>query len=218
MMHPQFLIQNENLYASVGNYGIGNHFAVQQTPYADRTVINQKLRQPALPHSANKQDAIWQIKLRDIRHRFLGQPVEYSFQRKIVKDTGGFVANCPINWGWRASGGVTAGGLMYGAMAITDAAIGSRLKRYPLSNKLLKIMGIQGLSGFQEVNVLESPKTRQFVADILLSSNFLQSGIVQGDQLKNMIDTGLSSTINRSGIEFALDVALAQQNFLSSNA
>lgn len=217
MMHPLFLIQNENLYASVGNYCIGNHFAVQQTPYADRTVINQKLRQPPIPRQANQQDAIWKIKLRDIRHRFLGQPVEYSFQRKIVKDTGGFVANCPINWGWRARGGVSVGGLIYGAMAITDAALGSRLKHYPLSGKLLKLAGIQGLSGFQEVNVLENPKTWQFVADTLLSSAFLQSGIVQSSELRGMIDSSMTGTINRSGIEFSLDVALAQHNFLTNN-
>ena len=213
MMHPQFLIQNENLYASVGNYSIGNHFAVQQTPYADRSVIGQKLRQPPNPHQGSKPDAIWQIKLRDVRHRFLGQPVAYSFQRKVVKDTGGFVANCPINWGWRARGGVSLGGLMYGAMAMTDAVLGSKLGKHPIPNNILKAVGIKGLSSFQEVNILANPKTKQFVADTLLSAGSRQSGILESRQLELIVESGLSDTRQRSNLEFALDVALAQHNF-----
>lgn len=215
MMHPQFLIQNENLYASLGNYCIGSHFAVQQTPYADRTVITQKLREPPNPNTGHKAEAIWRIKLRDLRHRILGQPVEYSFQRRIVKDAGGFVSSCPINWGWRARGGVAIGGLMYGAMAMTDALLGSKLGRHPLPTKILTSVGIHGFSGFQAVDILEKPRTRQFVADTLLSTAIKQGGILNGKELERVIESGLSEPRHRANLEFALDVALAQQNFLN---
>ena len=216
MMDPKFLIQNENLYASLGNYCIGNHFAVQQTPYADRTVIEQKLRQPPNLNTNNKDEAIWRIKLRDLRHRIVGQPVEYSFQRRIVKNSGKFVANCPINWGWRASGGVSIGGLTYGAMAMTDALLGSKLGRHPIPTKILTSVGIHGFSGFQAVDILGKPRTRQFVADTLLSSDSSQSGILNRKELERLVKSWLVEPRDRSNIEFALDVVLAQQNFLNS--
>ena len=90
---PLELIQHESLFASMGNFCIGGSFATQQTPYADRTVIVQKLREPVAQSKASPTPAA--MRIRDLKHRFLGDPVEKSFQRKLVVDVGGVVARSP---------------------------------------------------------------------------------------------------------------------------
>ena len=217
LMHPLFLIQNESLYASLGNICIGSHFTIQHSPYADRTVISQKLRQPPIPNLHQKQESIWQIKIRDLQHRLFGQPLMYSFQRRVVKDTGGFVANCPINWGWRARGGVSLGGLAYGILSMADAVLSSKLSNHPLLSKILTSVGIHGLSGFQVVDMLQQSRVKQFVADTLLSSNSLEAGIFDTNEIKQLVNLGLSDPRYRTNLEFALDVALAQNNFLNTS-
>lgn len=207
-----FLIQNENLHASLGNSCIGNHFAVQQTPYADRTLISQKLKQPPLPDEGS--GSILKTRMRDLRHRFLGQPVSYSFQRRIVRDVGGFVANCPINWGWRARGGVSLGGLLFGGMAIADVVLGSRFGSNPLAKRVLSAVGVLGFSSFQSTEVLGHSHIRQFVADTLLSDANLQSGVLDQNQVRQLVDRDFTDKTVRPDIEFALDVALARQHFL----
>lgn len=207
-----FLIQNENLHASLGNSCIGNHFAVQQTPYADRTLISQKLKQPPLPDDGS--GSILKTRLRDLRHRFLGQPVTYSFQRRIVRDVGGFVANCPINWGWRARGGVSLDGLMLGGMAIADVVLGSRFGSNAMAKRFLSAVGVLGFSSFQSTEVLGHSNIRQFVADTLLSNANLQSGVLDPHQIRQLVDRDYTDKTVRPDIEFALDVALARQHFL----
>lgn len=207
-----FLIQNENLHASLGNSCIGSHFAVQQTPYADRTLISQKLKQPPLPDEGS--GSILKTRMRDLRHRFLGQPVSYSFQRRIVRDVGGFVANCPINWGWRARGGVSLDGLMFGGMAIADVVLGSRFGSNAMAKRILSTMGVLGFSSFQSTEVLGHSNIRQFVADTLLSNANLQSGILDPHQIRELVDRDFTDKTVRPDIEFALEVALARQHFL----
>ncbi len=208
-----FLIQDENLHASLGNSCIGSHFAVQQTPYADRTLIAQKLRQPPLPD--RDADSILKARLRDLRHRFLGQPLAHSFQRRIVRDVGGFVANCPVNWGWRARGGVSLGGLLFGAMAISDVVLGSRFGRNPVARNILSSLGVLGFSSFQADDMLGNPAARQFVADTLLSAENTQNGVLNKKQIRSLADRDFSDKAVRPDVEFALDVAMAQRHFLS---
>lgn len=207
-----FLIQNENLFASLGNYCIGSHFAIQQTPYADRTLISQKLRQPPLPQTGS--DSILRIRLRDLRHRFLGQPVAISFQRRIVRDVGGFVSTCPVNWGWRARGGVSLPGLVYGGMAIADVVLGSRFGRIPVARQILSSVGVLGFSSFQASDLLGQPRVREFIADTLLSAEHAQNGVLDKQQLRQLVDRDVADKGSRADVEFALDVAMAQQHFL----
>ena len=88
------LIQEESLFVSIANFCIGSSCATQKTPYADRTVILQKLREPILQHTSTNATV---VRLRDLRHRFLGDPICTSFQRQIVARVGGAVARSPIN-------------------------------------------------------------------------------------------------------------------------
>ena len=61
---------------------------------------------------------------------------------------GDFVANCPINWGWKVAGGYSPAGLYYGAKAFTDIVVGNRLDRVPGAGRLLELSGIKGFSSF----------------------------------------------------------------------
>src|SRR5439155_10987193 len=57
----------------------------------------------------------------DLKHRILGDPVRYSFQRRYLAEVGGIGATHPINWGWRAAGGVSPLGLARGILTAFDA-------------------------------------------------------------------------------------------------
>lgn len=208
---PLFLIQNENLHASLGNSCVGSHFVVQQSPYADCTMIENKLREPQMP--APQVEEIWRIKWRDLRHRLLGQPVSRSFQRRIVRDIGGFVAQCPINWGWRARGGVSFGGLILGATAVADAVFGSRFRGRPFPTRLLSLSGIHGFSGFQADDVLAQPKTLEFLNDTLRSTHIRQGGALSLSALDRALQMSVTNPDSRAQLEFSLEIALAQQNF-----
>lgn len=212
VLNAQYLIQNEYLYAAVANYSIGSHYVVQQTPYADATLISQKLREPELIRP--KSDSIWKIKLNDLRHRFLGDSIKNSFQRQLIKDIGGYAATCPINWGWRAKGGVSIEGVFFGSMALVDTVVSTQMVRHPFTNKIVDLMGIRGISGFEEVNILESFRIREYVSDMLLSTISLQNGILNPYKIKNLVDSDMADPRNRNDIEFVMDIILAQLNYL----
>lgn len=105
---------------------------------------------------------------------------------------------------------------MNGAKALTDALLGSRLGRHPLPTRILTLAGIHGFSGFQAVDMLAKPATRQFVADTLLSAGCRQSGVLAPTELERVVKLGLTDPRYRANLEFAMDVALAQQNFLKA--
>lgn len=213
ILNSLYLIQNEYLYSAVANYSIGNHFIVQQTPYADYTQITQKLHEP--DYRSNKNNTLLDVKLNDLKHRFFGDSVQYSFQRKIVKDIGGYVSTCPINWGWKAQGGVTIDGIINGSMALIDTLTSSRKVQSTVINSLLKLTGIRGFSGFEEINIFESERVKEYVSDTLLSSVCLQNDVLDANKIRNIVDSDISDPRNRINIEFTMDIALAQMNFLS---
>jgi len=81
---------------------------------------------------------------------------------------------------------------------------------------MLTSLGIHALCGCQEVDILQNPTMNQFVTDTLLSSDSMQAGIFDRKEIEHMVQCGAGDTTPRSGLEFALDVALAQKNFLKS--
>src|SRR4029077_5036952 len=98
---------------------------VEQSPYASRALIELL---PLRPRVAENNDnlSVLQRRLNDLRHRFLGEPVRHSFQRTLIARQGGAVASYPINWGWRAKGGVSVAGALTGLATFIDAMAGSR--------------------------------------------------------------------------------------------
>ena len=108
----EFILQHEVPFSRVGNFAIGNHFAIQQSPYADRALIETMACRPAGGPSLS--GSMTRMRLIDLKHRFLGHPKAFSFQRSLLVRMGGFASTYPINFGWRATGGLSLRGMLLG--------------------------------------------------------------------------------------------------------
>ena len=209
----EFLLQNEVPFSSVGNYCIGNYFTVQQSPYANYLLIENSFRMPA-DKNAGESLSLIQLRLNDLRHRFLGEPELYSFQRKLIKEIGGYVATCPINWGWRAKGGVSLSGLVNGGLAFLDAIAYSKGLNSGLIGKGFKLMHIAGLHEFKDYTVWLKSYMKEFIHDTLLSDSIKGSGLFNVKILTKILEEHYSDRNDHyKEIVFALDLALAKQIF-----
>jgi hypothetical protein len=208
---PLELIQLESLFASMGNSCIGGSYVTQQTPYADRTVISQKLREPVL--RSYEIATVMALRLRDLRYRFLGDPIRTSFQRQIVASVGGMVARTPVNWGWRPAGAVSLAGIALGTLGLLDMIVNTRLARRGVASRITARIGIDGFSGFQYVDLLRERPVADFVNDTLHASAAQQSPVLNPLILRRALAKGLDDHSARATLLFALDVVLAWQNF-----
>ena len=205
------LIQLERLFASMGNSCIGESYVTQQTPYADRTVISQKLREPVLRRY--EIAPMMALRLRDLKHRFLGDPIRTSFQRQIIASVGGIVARTPVNWGWQPCGGVSLAGTALGTLGLIDMVINTRLAGRGVASRIMSRIGIDGLSGFEYVDLLRERPVAEFVNDTLRASAAQQSPMLNALVLRRALAKGLSDRSARATLLFALDIVLARQNF-----
>lgn len=211
LLDPGFLIKRENLFAQINNYSIGHEMLTQQTPYADRELINTKFSEPQ--SNRDHPQTMSAIKFRDLKHRIIGQSLDHSFQCKVVQMAGGKVATCPINWGWTTDGGFSAGGLYYGSKAFADIAIGNKLDRIPGMKQLLNASGIKGFSSFHTQHTLYTKSMQHFIKEMLLKQSVRESGLFNNARLDELISNGLSDISNYSEVVLTLDLALATENF-----
>jgi len=211
LLAPEFLIQKENLFAQISNYSIGHETLIQHTPYADRSLINAKYSE--LLTTRDNPKTISEIKMRDLKHRIIGQSPDRSFQCRVTQIAGGKVASCPINWGWTTDGGFSVGGLYYGAKAFADILIGNKLNNFPRGKKLMEKAGIKGFSSFHTQHILYSKDMQSYIKDILLKQKIRESGLFNKNRLDYLIDKGFDEQSNYSEIVLTLDLALACENF-----
>ena len=207
------LIQQESLFASIANFSIGQSYVRQQTPYADRTVILQKLREPIISANSTNSTNSTAVRMRDLKHRFLGDPRHTSFQRQLIIHTGGEVARNPINWGWRASGGVSLSGILYGMLALLDVVISTRLPKNSLAARTVSRLGMSGFSSFEYEDLLSRRPIAEFVYDTLKSDAATSNAVLNQAMLRRALDVGFNDRAARKKLLFALDVVLAQRNF-----
>jgi hypothetical protein len=208
----EFILRNETVFTSVGNYSVGNHFAVQQSPYGSRQLIETLARQPdaaaGLPSGSRLR-----MRLRDLRHRFIGEPEERSFQRKLVRRQGGFAAECPVNWGWRPTGGVSPTATALGAATLVGMY--ARAKGWdagPLRG-VMKVTGLPGLHDFRESDQWLRD-LREFVTDTITARAVMEAGLFDSEMLHAKLENHFSGRANEfESIVFALDLALCYQLF-----
>ncbi len=213
LLDYEFLLQNEVPFSSASNYCIGNHFFIQQTPYADVRLIEVTRH---APRSEDQKDSLslFQLRLKDLRHRFLGGPEIFSFQRKLIKRIGGVVASCPINWGWRAKGGLSFSGLIAGTLTFADAIACSKGFDSGLTGKGLKMARITGLHEFRYHKKWMKSYLKEFVIDTLSSNSAKNCGLFNLKNVNKMLkEHFLSVKCHHKALTFALDLALAQQIF-----
>jgi hypothetical protein len=206
---PLALIQRESLFASMANFCIGASYVTQQSPYADRSVILNKLREPAA-RRAERYTALG-VRMRDLKHRFLGAPIGTSFQRDIVARTGGAVASVPINWGWRPAGGISVGGVTLGVLALTDTVVSTRLPRDGVAARVSSALRISGISGFQGRDIFHDRNVADFVRDTVAAGLDGASSVLDAPVVNRALATGFGDASARAIQLFALDVVLARQ-------
>ena len=114
-----WLLLRQTLFANIANYCIGSSYCVQRSPYATRRLIELLPYRPRCLRFPNGMN-YWTLRAAQVRHLFLGEPLQQSFQRRLIAETGGFIASCPVNWGWRPQGGISWQGLWRGILACGD--------------------------------------------------------------------------------------------------
>ena len=205
------LLQNEIPNSSVGNYSIGNYFAVQKTPYANRKLIEVSLHIPK--KDKHQAASLIAMRMKDLYHRFLGESEKISFQRKYINRCGGFVAEYPINWGWKASGGISILKFFQGCLSIIDAFAEKRMIENEIGKQMLGIMRISGLHVYKHPSRWLKEYLRNFVYDSVMST--ANDEIFNKNIMINVLDDYFNKNINKyhSTILFILDLCMAKQLF-----
>ena len=208
----EFLLQREIPFSSVANYSIGNYFAIQQSPYANSRLIEATQRRPA-GELQTKSASLIKMRINDLRHRFMGESDLQSFQVKLIKQIGGDVASYPINWGWRAKGGVSLKGLLYGGLTFVDALICSKGLDRGVVYKGLKALHVAGLHEYRSFHE-ELQFLRDYVHDMLLADSVKGSGLFNSGRIAQTLKEHYElKKFHHKEISLALDLALAQQIF-----
>jgi hypothetical protein len=208
-----FLLEQEIPFSSVGNYGVGNNFAAQQTPYADRQLIEISANRPQSPENKGVTSLL-AMRLKDLRHRFLGEPVATSFQRKFIKETDGAVAEIPINWGGRAKGGVSYSGIARGMMALADAALASKAIDTGPIHDVASLFHIVGVHEYRPCNTWLKTHLKDFVLDQFASKSTKECGLFDVATLQKSAHGYFSCKSNSfKNMALSLDLALAAKIF-----
>lgn len=214
----EFLFQQEFVFTQVGNYSVGDFFAVQQSPYASRDLIAVCYRQPLKQKIETSMSPV-RLRLKDLQHRFLGEPETYSFQRRLIHRIGGLVASYPINWGWRAKGGISPAGAFLGGLAIVDAYTERAGWDSGAVGEVLRALHVTGLHEHRKPKRWLRDSLRDFVQDTLRSAESQACGILDTKIVGRMLDEHYSDRgSHHRSLVLALDLALAAKNFRATLA
>lgn len=208
-----FHVQYENLYAAEANYCIGHHYATQKSPYADIGVLLTKAREPALER---RRSGSTMLRLRDLRHRFMGLPEIQSFQRSRVRRNGGVCASLAVNWGWKPCGGMTLAGTMQGFRAFADMSAGFLgVHEGPLA-AVLRAVGAAGYGTFHDYWLMESALMRDYLMDLLDDTRVLDMDIFDREHVWRSLSSDRNGRRTMATRSYLLDVALACKIFTSA--
>jgi hypothetical protein len=211
-----FILQQEIPSTLVGNFSVGSHFAAQQTPYASRALIDTLAQRAAAMHEVASRSA-FRLRLRDLRHRFLGEPATRSFQRRLVARLGGFAAECPVNWGWRPKGGVSPVGLMWGGATLVGMYARARGLDDGALRSVMQWTGLPALHDFRESRRWLRVTLHEYVRDLFASQRIREAGLFDAARLTAALDAYAAGAAGHyATITFALDVALAHRNFVET--
>jgi hypothetical protein len=206
----EFILKNEMVFTLASNYPIGNHYAKQLTPYASRELIETLAQQPRV--AGRSSHSMLRMRLRDLGHRFLGEPTEMSFQRTLLRRFGGFAAHYPINWGWRADGGVSIKGTTLGAATLFGMYARARGLEGGFLRPVLDFTGLPALHDFRESRRWLRTTLRDYTLDTMGSLSTRGSGLFDHTTLAVVLDEHFSGKRDHyQTVTFALDIALASR-------
>ena len=209
----KFLLNNEIPFSSVANYAIGNHYLIQKSPYANKKLIEIAKRIPANPKNW-KIPSTKKIVINDLKHRFIGESNKFSFQIKYIRDVGGYVSKCPINWGMNANKHMSLYGLFYGSLSLVDIFLSKKSIRNEMVKTLSKNAKIDGIHVFIPLPRILKNRLKEFVIDTLSSKRVGESHLFNKRMLeKNIWSFYQNDGKNAENIIFAMDVAIAMNIF-----
>jgi len=206
------LLQDEVPNSSCGNYCIGNYYAVQKTPYADRKLIELAAQMPG--DESHQRASLIGMRIKDLQHRFLGEPENKSFQRRLIKSCGGFASEYPINCGWKAQGGISARGTVLGLLSMIDALYHMKHITNHFAQQMLTYTGVFGLYEYRHTFLWIKNYLKEYIHDVVLDcacTSPLRKKAVS-DVFHDYFYNGATCQYNT--ICFALDIALANTIFL----
>jgi hypothetical protein len=154
------------------------------------------------------------MRLRDLNHRFLGEPARISFQRSLLQHLGGPAARYPINYGWRATGGVAPGGLALGVAALLGMIVQKTgLDEGPLGRRVIP-PSVPALHNFRRSASWLREDLEAFTRDLLSSTEVRQANLFNRRNLDTVLqDYFAGRKEHHQTVAFALDVALAHKAF-----
>jgi hypothetical protein len=206
-------LQRELLCSSVANYSIGNHYMVQQSPFASRRLLETLSLLPDGGADRARRSS-GRLRWRDFRHRVLGEREARSFQRRLIREVGGAVATYPINWGWRADGPPSLRGLGLGALSFCDALVVRTGRDHGALEWVCSTLALTGRDDFRR---LRRWCTREFFEDILHAREIRESGVLDAARVQRMLDEHFVGTRDHLGsLVFATDLACAYEVFVGS--
>jgi hypothetical protein len=210
----EFLLHSEFPLRLVGNYGVGSHFAVQVSPYADGALLETLSHCP--PGSGATASRLV-LRLRDLRHRFLGEPAARSFQRTLVARLGGYASKCPVNWGWRPSGGVSLSGAALGLATLAGMYARRRGFDDGILRAPLDYLGLPALHDFRDSRRWLRRRLRDYVRDVLGSAEIRERDLFDAAVLGRTLDEHFTGARDHfQTVTYALDLALAVRTFCGS--
>jgi hypothetical protein len=211
---PSMSLWAETLFASIGNYGIGHYFANQASPYASRRLLESLACRPT--DDCRETGSTARRHMKDLRHRFVGEPVPRSFQRQLILSVGGHVADAPVNWGWRVAGGVSPPGLARGTLAFLDALASSRGLRL---TRRRWVAGLPGLRGRHTIRQSRLWWSRDLLESVLLDQSIRESGLFDVPVLRRKLEEHFEGGHDRlRDLLLAADLAYAHRVFLGPEA
>jgi hypothetical protein len=206
-------IQEEALFSSIASFGIGSSFVPQASPYADRRMIETSARSPdsrrMRTFSANA------ARVRDLRHRFVGESIERSFQRRLLAKLTGPIGTMPLNWGWLPRGGWRLDTAIGGMAALTDAFIHKALAGNAYGARFAGFLGVKGRHEYVFSQELARTRLSVFVADTLTDPRAVDNGLFDRKFLRRILDQwtkGVDKVF--PALAAALDIALADASFV----
>ena len=209
----EFILQREIPFSSVANFSVGNYFALQQSPYASRPLVETLAFKPT-SNGSSPSASMLRMRLRDLNHRFLGEPARISFQRSLLQRLGGPAARYPINYGWRATGGVAPGGLALGVAALLGMVVQKTgLDEGPLGRRMIP-PSLPALHNFRRSATWLREDLGAFTRDLLSSAEVRQADLFNRRNLDTVLQHYFAGRKeHHQTVVFALDVALAHKNF-----
>jgi hypothetical protein len=209
----KFLLNKEIPFSSSANYSIGNYFLIQKSPYSNKKLVEIAQRIPTYPDNLRIQ-SIKKIVLNDLIHRFVGESNKYSFQLKNIRDVGGYVSRCPINWGMNAKKHMTLYGLFYGGLSLLDIILSKKSLGNEIIEKISKKVKIDGIHIFMPLSRIIKKSLKEFVIDTLSAKKIYESNLFNNKILeKHIYNFFKNNGRNTETIIFAMDLAIAINKF-----